>query len=377
MKSERPAMSRVAEMMQWPVRFEPAMRDALRWWLGELAGFVPANLRRRIAALGSRLVLVGDRAGFSLVAESGHEREPLGRIDLRAPATVERALAASRRHRAGPVAVVLRLPSDRALRMMAALPLAADRNLDQVVGFEFERLVPFKRDEAYYAYRVVARDKATHSLKLELTALPRAEIDAIIEAAAEVGVRATAIEIGGAAAGDPDAVMPLLNGARGGASGGARRMVIALGSLALVLAVASVALPFLRAERNLDTLSAELAAARRQAELAARLQNQIDTRVHGQRFLVDRRLQMPTVTELLDVLTQLAPDDTWLSELQISGSDLRLTGASASATRFLGLVDQAPNFRNAAFRSPVVQDPRLQRERFDIGAQIAPRRGPP
>ena len=82
---------------------------------------------------------------------------------------------------------------------------------------------------------------------------------------------------------------------------------------------------------------------------------------------------MPTVTELLDALTHLAPDDTWLTELQIAGTDIRLTGAAGSATALLGLIAQSPDFRNAAFRSPVVQDSRLGRERFDLGAQISPR----
>jgi general secretion pathway protein L len=79
------------------------------------------------------------------------------------------------------------------------------------------------------------------------------------------------------------------------------------------------------------------------------------------------------VTELLDALTRLAPDDAWLTELQITGSDIRLTGAASSATALLGLIEQSVSFRNAAFRSPVVQDSRLGRERFDLGAQIAPR----
>jgi general secretion pathway protein L len=375
MKMDRTSMSRVAEMMQWPARFEPATRHALHWWLGELVDIVPANLRRRIAALRSRYVLVVDGVGLSLVRETGHERESLGRIDLRVPQTVQRALATGRRGRGGSghTDVILRLPGRGALRMLASLPLAAERNLDQVVGFEFERLVPFKRDDAYYTYRVVARDKAARSLHIALTALPRAEIDATVEAAARAGLRATAIEIPATEPLDPPAIVPLLTGERGAASSHARLLLAALVSFALVLAATSIVIPFLRAEGQLDALTVELAAARREADLSARLQNQIDARAHGQRFLIDRRLRTPTVTELLDILTRLTPDDSWLNELQIAGTELRLTGASVSATALLGLVDQSPSFRNAAFRSPVVQDTRLQRERFDIGAQIAPR----
>jgi general secretion pathway protein L len=373
MKMDRTSMSRVAEMIQWPVRFEPATRDALRWWLGELAGLIPASLRRRIAGLRSRYVVTVDGAALSLICETGHERESLGRIDLRTPQTVQRALAAARRGSgSGQTDVLVRLPARAALRMLATLPLAAARNLDQVVGFEFERLLPFKRDDAYYTYRVVARDKAARNLQIELTAITRAEIDATVEAAARVGWRATAIEIPGDEPLAPPSLIPLLKGERGGASR-ARLVLLVLAGVTLLLAGASVVIPFLQAESRRDALTVELAAARREADLSARLQNQIDTRIHGQRFLIDRRLRIPTVIELLDIMTRLAPDDTWLTEMQIAGAELRLTGASVSATALLGLVDQSPSFRSAAFRSPVVQDTRLGRERFDIGAQIAPR----
>jgi hypothetical protein len=45
------------------------------------------------------------------------------------------------------------LDARRALRPTALLPLAAERKLAQVIGFESERLVPFKPSEIYFAYR--------------------------------------------------------------------------------------------------------------------------------------------------------------------------------------------------------------------------------
>src|SRR6185312_13503833 len=196
MKIDRSAMARVAERMHRPVHFEAAVEKALRWWLGELASFAPAAFRRRIAGLRSRYVLVSDGFGLSLWREAGRENESLGRIDLRAPAAAQRALTAARRGgTGGPLDIVLRLAAEKALRVVAPLPLAAERNLDQVVGFEFERLMPFRRDEVYYTYRVIARDKAARSLQVELTAVPRAEIDASVQSLAPLGLHPILIEI--------------------------------------------------------------------------------------------------------------------------------------------------------------------------------------
>jgi general secretion pathway protein L len=361
MKMDRGTVAHAAERLQWPVRVEPMLQNALRWWLGELAGFVPESVRHRVAGLRSRYVLVDDGAGLALWRETGREREAMGRIHQRT--------RAANQH---PLDVVLRMPAERALRIAAPLPLAAERNLDQVVGFEFERLLPFRRNEAYYAHRILARDKTSRTLQVELTALPRAEVDAAVQIAARAGLHVASIEIPAAASGDAPSFIALEKSGQGRAT--SRRLVLTvLTTIVLVLAVAAIALPFWRAGKIRDRLTTELTVARREAELSAKLQSQIDAHLRDQHFLVDRRRHMPTVTELLDALTHLAPDDTWLTELQIAGTDIRLTGAAGSATALLGLIAQSPDFRNAAFRSPVVQDSRLGRERFDLGAQISPR----
>lgn len=362
MKMDRSAMVRAAERLHWPVHIEQVLQSALRWWLGELASFVPAALRDRVAGLRSRYVITGDDAGLSLWRENGREREAMGRVHQRA-----------RLGNQHPRDVVLRIAAENALRIAAPLPLAAERNLDQVVGFEFERLLPFRRNEAYYTHRTLARDKANRTLQIELTALPRSEIDGTVQAAARAGLHVTAIEIPAAVSGDAPSLIALEKSGEAGTASRGRLVLAALAAIVLILGAAAIALPFWHAENRLDQLTAELATARHEAELNTKLQNQIDARLRDQHFLIDRRLHTSTVTELLDALTRLTPDDTWLTELQVTGSDIRLTGASSSATALLGLIEQSASFRNAAFRSPVVQDSRLGRERFDLGAQIAPR----
>jgi general secretion pathway protein L len=374
MKMERASLSRVAEWAQWPSRLEPALRTASRWWFGELASLMPAAVRRRFASLHSRFVLVVEGTGLSLFRETNGERVFLTRGDPRTPQAIQRAFAAmpsggkdSRRD------VILRLPADRALRMRAALPLAAERNLAQVVGFEFERLVPFRRDDAYYAHRVLARDKAARSLQIELTVVPRADIDALTQAVGKAAIQVTALEIAGAEPADTPSVIVLDRSESGTAPSYARLAVIVLATLTVVLAAGAIAIPFLHAESRLDRLTVELAAARRDADLSTHLQTAIDARIQDQHFLIDRRLRFPTVTELLDTVTRLAPDDTWLTEFQVTGGELRVTGVATSATALLGLIDQSPSFHNAAFRSPVVQDTKQGKERFDIAAEIVPR----
>ena len=74
-------------------------------------------------------------------------------------------------------------------------------------------------------------------------------------------------------------------------------------------------------------------------------------------------------------LTHLLPDDTWLTELELSRTEMQVTGYAASASTVLGLLDQSRRFGNASFRSPVMQDQHINREQFNISARITPESG--
>jgi general secretion pathway protein L len=152
-----------------------------------------------------------------------------------------------------------------------------------------------------------------------------------------------------------------------------RFVVTALSACTALLAIACVALPFVEASRAIHDLTERVADAKRQAAASVRLQKEIADQVGDRQSLALRRQKSLAMTELLDIVTRLTPDDTWLTELQVSGRELHLTGVSVSATALLGLIDQSPSFRNATFRSSITQDPQLKRERFDISATIAPR----
>jgi len=370
-------MFRVEQMKEWQGRVEPALRGAWHWWLAEMVSFVPARLRRWIASLRSRLLFVIDGSGPQLAYETGERRETLGRVDLKGDvaAAIRRVLAAATPRVGQARDLVICLPAERGLRTSVTLPLAAEANLDQVIGFEFERLVPFKKEEVYYAHRIAGRNKLARTLQIELTVVPRSEVEELLRDIRRAGLHVIGLEI---AAGRPDsgASRIMFEGVdRAVAYPRARLALASIAALFMVLAVAAIAIPFAAALRTRESLSAEVAAARSQAEASLNLQKQIDAETQDRRFLITRRRDTPTVTELLDTITRLTPDDTWLTELQITGSEVHLVGASASATVLLGLVDQSPSFRDAAFRSSVTQDSRIGRERFDISAHIAPRSG--
>jgi general secretion pathway protein L len=363
-------------MSEWRGQIQASLGDILKWWLGELAELVPESVRDRFVGQRTRLVLLVDAPGDNLLEETGQRSRRLGRIELDAAASgrAPRVLASvPRAARNGDAGLVLRFPSSRALRTPVSLPLAAEKNLAEVIGFEFERLVPFSRSDVYYAYRETARDKQAQMLRLELVVLPRSEVAKLSQAADALGLRVSGLEVAEPGLGSGVTSIPMGDRGAGPATQAGRQLVIGLSAAAAVLALICIAVPFWQASAAIATLSAQMAEARHQAETALALQKQIDAKQQEAQFLSERKRALPTVTELLATLTQLIPDDAYLTEMTISGDRVRLVGAASSATALLTLIDQSRAFRGAAFQSPIVQDPRLNRERFDISAGIAPR----
>ncbi len=347
-------------------RVGDALHAVLHWWLGELAACVPAGLKEGLSALRGRRLLIVEDGALYLSDAQGRRRELLGRID----GSPGGAFAVGRRKKGEMRTVTIRLPEDRALRSIVSLPVVAERNLAQVVGFEFERLTPFKREDVDYHVRVLGRDRNTRQLRLELTVISRALVRDVVRAAGRWDLHPAAVEVAG-----PDGVTRVLSAVlRTEEQSGARRTrriaLAVLSGMAVLLVMAALVIPLIQADREIHVLTTRVAEARRQAEDSARLQKAIEAAILDSQILIERKRGTVPVVVMLDEMSRLLPDDTWLTELVIAGNELRVAGYASSATSLLGLLDQAENFSNAALRSPVTQDTRLNRERFSIAVQI-------
>jgi general secretion pathway protein L len=361
----------MAEILgRWSVEAGLLARVFWTWWSGELLALVPETVRQTLGGLRKRLVLIidGDRA--TLAYEANGQCARVGALSLTAerPTQAATLLSPGTTRRDQVFAARLRLDPGSALQVPMTLPLAALSNLNQVVEFEFERFSPFKRDLVYFRHRVSGRDVENARLDVELTIVPRDLVEDLRWRAEHNGLRITAIDV----AGQP-LQLPLDAPAGLGRPGSHRAILIAsraLLGLAGLMAIGLIVLPFLQNSAKISELTEEMREVKQAADASAALQDAIDNEIHDQSFVIDRKTGSPTVTELMASLTHTLPDDVWLTELQIEGHSLQISGFAASATAVLGLVDQSPLLADAAFRSSVTQDAQLGRERFDISAQI-------
>jgi general secretion pathway protein L len=348
-----------------------------RWWLGELRGCVPRQLLRLVAPAGDRLLaeVAGDDLVLRLV--SGSNVQELGRCPRRLAGEAGGAEPLRRLldglDRSGSRTVVLRLPASAALRKTIDLPDAAAENLRDVLAFDMERQTPFSPDQVYFDGEIASRDAERKRIRVALVVVPRAAADPLIEWLQAAGMPCDEIEVaaGGAA---PPAIIPLLREKRSAHGRRApRRIAIGLAVIAAGLAAAAVVIPLERQQRFGAALAADVAQARKQADALRQMREEVDTLTKLEDFLIDKKRARPPVVVVVDGLTQVLPDDTWLFRVRVVGDEVQTFGYSAAASNLIQPIDTSPLFKEPQFRAPLMREPRVDAERFHIGLQLEQR----
>src|ERR1700751_3984645 len=155
------------------------VREFFAWWFGQLTELLPQGLRRTALTAVDAMVIkpIGPLGrGIEAVAvglrRNGRET-PLGRFGLGATDLAELPRATGR-------ATVLRLNEQDVLGKTVSLPLAAERELDQVLGFEMDRETPFKAEEIYWNHRIEEADRKNGRLSVRLFLVPKANLVPLI-----------------------------------------------------------------------------------------------------------------------------------------------------------------------------------------------------
>jgi general secretion pathway protein L len=350
--------------------------EFFRWWCAELLALLPERARRLSQPRG-RLVLRLDRAASATLAfETPTRFSVLGELadSVDAAAADQVRAILQQASRVIPAArdssrICLRLDPLSALTQTIHLPLAAERNLAEVVGYELDRYTPFRAEQVYHCYRILQRDKTAQRLAVEVTLVPKAAADEALAVAKGLGLTI----------GRVDVAAPSIEGGHSedlrvpGANAESRRtnrLTRWLSMVAVILIVIVLALPYSATQRKAAVMVEEAAALRTQAQASEKLRDELRAIHAQQEFLVARKTRMPTMSDLLLEVTRLLPDDTWLTEFRVTETEIEMAGVTASASGLIALLEKSGVFRDTNLRSPVTTDPSNGLERFNIAAHI-------
>ena len=267
---------------------------------------------------------------------------------------------------AGDARIVLQIPTERAFVKTVQLPLAAVENLPEVLAFEMDRQTPFQPDQVHFGYSVLARSTAEKTLRVRLTVVPRAVVAGALEQLRRQKMTADAVEVV-----DADRLIDIPGVASDVA--GIGRLNGLLATLCLLLLIAAVASPAAVRYYRIADMEREIAVLKPRAETALARRGDADRQAEGVVQAIAARAAAPVATAVLEEVTRLLPDDTWLAQFNIVSGRVEIEGSTASATNLVPLLEGSPLFAAVSFRAPLTTNAVTRREHFQFVIELAPK----
>ncbi len=358
----------------------------MQWWGEELASLIPAKLRRLVTAERMAVVsVVGAQAEEARVelAKSG-QRKALAKASFAPTMSAEGQVVpiegpeAAQRWRQLLSAVprgthaALAMPPEWVLRRLTKLPIVVEENLRQVVGYEMDRLTPFKAEQVVYDARVISRDHAEGMLNVEVVAAPKVKFEKFLARFTEQGITLAAIR----PSAQDETFNMLAPDLRPKPAGRALSTVNALLALVLfTLLLMAVALPIWQKRQQAMQLDPILSRAQEQAAKAVKLSEELTQKVEEHNFSLNKKATQLASTALINEFSNVLPvPNTWVQQLDVKttskGRTVQVQGDSTLGGKVQELIEQSGLVQNTAIKSPIRALQGTDRFQYNIEADL-------
>lgn len=335
----------------------------LNAWTGSVAAVVIAGLDRVVSPRIVRLV-EGEDGAFAVEATGKGDSLP-SRIAFSDGALSAPNLAAL--FRGSRVEIVLQ--PKRFLFRPLELPARAADFLEGIVRAQIDRLTPWSASEAVFGCSAPAAS-GPENITTMIAATTRKVATTYVQAVSEFHPAAIAI-CTDIAERDAGRVKVFEQKARGHLDAARLSRALLVGLVVMAAAaLASVSVAAYVAD-NLGGQEAELA--RQISARRAAIRAGTDGGDRSPVAVLERRKhETPSSVIMLEALSHLLPDHTYVTELHLAGSKLQISGITRDAPSLIPLIEQSKHFTRATFYAPTTRAPSDPGERFHIETRVEP-----
>ena len=351
-------------------------RSIIRWWLDGLRYLVPRRFthsHRRHANL-VRLNVLSDRieakpasAPISSEPEIFARPSPDDYEQLRK--FLQRATLAKHR-------VEIVLAGSLGLRRHIRLPKNALTDLRSLIAHDIDRQTPFKEEEVTFAYRMRDDDPGIDSVGVELVVVPNNTMHEVAALMKVLPLPVVRIEL--ANANDSEPQVNLLRDDHATSTPWYVEQVVdrLLIGLIILLLIANAGLPFYQLHREEAKLQSALVSVKAAALESAKIRGTLqDENERSQQSAMFRQSRARMVV-ILNELTRVLPDDTWLRRVQINGATMKIQGESTDAAQLIEKLQGSPRLTAPRFQSQITQNAATRGEQFSIKVTISSENNP-
>lgn len=341
-------------------------------WIDAVAGTVRDVFDRIVTPRSVRLV--EQEAGEFMVQTNEERRSsntetewiriPAGQLDRPLPPMQEAMLRNSR--------VELLMKPEGFLFRPLELPSRATEFVNGIVQNQIDRLTPWNAADVAFGWsKPVGAD--ADRMVITVAATARASIKPYVEALVGLGVHSIAV-LTSSPETDLNPIKVWEERGRSGLDIGVVRRALLILLLTAGIAAGSATVAAVVVGVRLDDQQGVIA---RQIETARSKAGAANTAVSSsmatvQRALEQRKYEKPLIVLVIENLSRILPDHTYVTELRVEGDKLRLVGVTSDAPSLIGLMEQSGQFSQATFFAPTLRSDLGPRERFHIEAIIQP-----
>jgi len=357
------------------MKFVTQIAEGLSRWIDRVAAAM-LTVRGRFVASRQVHFVEGADSTFTILPADGtsspSEADRIRIVDGKVIGALAPALAA--RIRASRIEVVLQ-PSRFVFRPLE-LPRRAGEFLAGIVRSQVDRLTPWPAEDAAFGWST-PNDIVNDRIVVTVAATARSLITPFVQALAGLGADAIVVSTvaPGEAAGAV-AIKVFEQKARGAAEiQRLRRALVGTLAVAGLLAGAAIAADVVigdSLQARQDDVARRILASR--ATMHAGLDASRDAVLAG---LERRKHETPSNVIVLEALSRIFPDHTYVTELRIAGNKMQVVGMTRDAPSLIRLIEQSSYFTRATFFAPTTRSPSQPGDNFHIEAQIQPIYTPP
>jgi general secretion pathway protein L len=290
--------------------------------------------------------------------------KPLGSLPLDSRPDPHGRMVLERPGKETIVLVVNKPPLVREIR----LPVAAQRGLNQVLDYEMDQFTPFRASEVFFSYRILEQAHGSTEIDVEIILIPKSWVQVLLDRLEALAVTPISIEVRLRDGGMHQIPIRRTDPARQARDRLLRRTVW---TVTAALAVAAVAFPVVRQSLALASAEDRVAELRPKVEEAETLRRRLAAESEGASRIAALRQAAGAPLEILADLTDVIPDDTFLTSLTLRRDRLVVEGHSAAATRLIAALAAQKRLRNPSFAAPVVRSENGD-QIFTIQSEVMP-----
>jgi general secretion pathway protein L len=265
--------------------------------------------------------------------------------------------------------VELQLQSDHVMSCLLDFPSKAGDFLDGMVRTQVDRLTPWVADDAVFGWSPPTAE-ANDRIEVIFAATSKLKVQPLLEFVRTLDAASVAIYATASVGARPSVRIKLLDQPWRSAIGSMANVPRLLRAVLLSAGVAAAASLLMAAYLGGHLQSEQDELQRQISQRRAALRLDSNSAGSGFDLLAKRKQTTPSSVMVLEAISRVLPDTTYVTELRIDGDKVQVVGMTQDAPSLIRLMEQSPQFTRATFFAPTTHAANETSERFHIEAHI-------